>query len=227
MADGVVQLILKALGLPPHTSMIQMGDEGAALSTGVLPVEPPMTILVTTATDGVPTVMVQANPGEPQSDSNLSREERGPEATQGQDKQTLAKKEVQQTGGDAMEEEPVKKAKKRKKEAAKKKIAKAAKRARKLSSSEESREVPSPEPVASGSGAAMSKVALEETVAGKGPSKPRSPLLFHDEGLEEAPVEMPDLETEQEAAAAQQRSQLTPEVQREEVSAQQEKDTLD
>ncbi len=27
MADGVVQLILRALGLPPHTSMIQMGDE--------------------------------------------------------------------------------------------------------------------------------------------------------------------------------------------------------
>ncbi len=27
MADGVVQLILRALGLPPHTSMIQMGDK--------------------------------------------------------------------------------------------------------------------------------------------------------------------------------------------------------
>ncbi len=127
MADGVVQLILQALGLLPHTSMIQMGDESTALSVGVLPVEPPVTILVTTAMDGVPTVVVQANPGEPWSDSNLSREERGPEvtqeqdeqtsakgpeATQGQDEQTPAKKEVWQTGGDTMEEEPVKKAKK-------------------------------------------------------------------------------------------------------------------
>ncbi len=68
MADGVVQLVLKALGLPPHTPMIQMGDKGAALSTGVLPMEPLVTISVTTVTDGVPTATVQANPGEPRRD---------------------------------------------------------------------------------------------------------------------------------------------------------------
>ena len=73
MADGVVQLILRALGLPPHTSMIHVGDEGAALSAGVLPAEPPVTIAVTTAMDGAPTVTVQAIPEEPQSDSHLSR----------------------------------------------------------------------------------------------------------------------------------------------------------
>ena len=73
MADGVVQLILRALGLLLHTSMIQMGDEGAALSTGVLPAEPPVTIEVTTAADGAPTVMVQVVPEEPRSDSHLAR----------------------------------------------------------------------------------------------------------------------------------------------------------
>ncbi len=233
MADRVIQLILKVLDLLPHTSMIQMGDEGMALSTGILAAEPPVMILVTTATDGVPTVAVQADPGKPQSDSNLLREERGPKTmpveAQGQDKQTPAEEEVQQTGEDAMEEEPVKKAKKPKRKATKKKTAKAAKRVWKLSSSEESREAPSPEPVASGSGAATGKAApaTGETAAVKGSLKPRSPLPFHDEELEEAPAEMPDLETEQEAAAAQQRSQPTPEVQWEEVSAQQEKDNLD
>ena len=73
MADGVVQLILRALGLLPHTSMIQMGDEGAALSAGVLPAAPPVMISVTTATDGALTVTVQKDAGEPWSDSNLSR----------------------------------------------------------------------------------------------------------------------------------------------------------
>ncbi len=73
MADGVVQLILQALGLPPHTSMIQMGDDGVALSTGVLPAAPPVMISVTTAMDGAPTVTVQMDAGELQSDSNLSR----------------------------------------------------------------------------------------------------------------------------------------------------------
>ncbi len=87
--------------------------------------------------------------------------------------------------------------------------------------------MPLPEPVASGSGTVTRKVAPEETAAKEGPSKPRSPLPFHDKGLEEAPAEMPDLETEQEAAVAQQRSQPTPEVQQGEVSVQQEKDTLD
>ena len=38
MADRVVQLILRALGLPPHTSMIQMGDEG--MCAGRVPVVP-------------------------------------------------------------------------------------------------------------------------------------------------------------------------------------------
>ncbi len=201
MADGVVQLVLKALGLPPHTPMIQMGDEGAALSMGVLPMEPPVMISVTTATDGVPTATVQANPGEPRSDSNLSREERGPEAAQGKDEQMPPEREVQQTGGDTMEEEPVKKVKKQRKEAAKKKTVKAAKRAQRLSLSEESR-VPSPEPVVSGSGAATSKVAPEKPVTEEEPLRSRSPLPFHDKGLEEAPAEMLDLETEQEAATA-------------------------
>ena len=73
MADGVVQLILQVLGLPPHTSMIPMGDKGAALSMGVLPAAPPMTISVTTATDGALTVTVQMDAGEPRSNSNLSR----------------------------------------------------------------------------------------------------------------------------------------------------------
>ncbi len=73
MADGVVQLILRALGLLPHTSMIQMGDEGAALSAGVLPAAPMVTIPVTTAMDGALTVTVQMAADEPRSDSNLSR----------------------------------------------------------------------------------------------------------------------------------------------------------
>ncbi len=122
-------------------------------------------------------------------------------------------------------EEPVKKVKKWK-ETAKKKTAKAAKRVRKLSSLEESRGASSPDPVVSSSGTVTSKEVPEKTAAEEEPSRPRSPLLFHDKGLEEAPAEMPDLETEQEAAAARQKSQPTPEVWREEVSAQQE-DTLD
>ncbi len=70
MADGVVQLILGALDLPPHTSMIQMGDQGVALSAGVLPAEPPVTVAVTTAADRGLTV--QAVLEEPRSDSHLS-----------------------------------------------------------------------------------------------------------------------------------------------------------
>ncbi len=116
MADGVVQLILRALGLPPHTSMIQMGDEGAALSAGVLLAEPPVTIAVTTAADGAPTVMVQVVPEEPQSNSHLSRGERGP--------RTVQEEQV------SPEEEPVKKMRKRKKETSKKK--KAVKTAKKV-----------------------------------------------------------------------------------------------
>ncbi len=54
-----------------------------------------------------------------------------------------------------------------------------------------------------------------------------SPLPFNDEELEEVPAEMPGLEMEQEAAAAQQRNQPAPEVRREEMSVQQEKDNLD
>ncbi len=77
MADGVVQLILGALDLPPHTSMIQMGEEGAALSAGVLPAEPPVTVALTTAADGG--VTVQAVLEEPRSDSHLSGGEREPE----------------------------------------------------------------------------------------------------------------------------------------------------
>ncbi len=81
--------------------------------------------------------------------------------------------------------------------------------------------MPSPDPVASGSGIAMSRAALEEMTAEE-PPRPKSPLLFHDEGMEEAPAEMPDLETKQEATAALEKSQLTPEAWWEEVSAQQE-----
>ncbi len=61
--------------------------------------------------------------------------------------------------------------------------------------------MPSPDPVASGSGVAASEVVPEETTAEE-PPRPKSPLPFHDEGMEEAPAEMPDLEMEQEAAAA-------------------------
>ncbi len=72
MADGVVQLILGALDLPPHTSMIQMGDKCAALIVGVLPVEPPVTVAVTTVADGAPMLTVQATSEELRSDSHLS-----------------------------------------------------------------------------------------------------------------------------------------------------------
>ncbi len=81
------------------------------------------------------------------------------------------------------EEEPVKKTWKRKKESSKKKKAvKTAKRARKLSSLEDGGTTPSPDPVASGSEAASEQTAAEED-----PSRPKSPLPFHDEGLEDAP----------------------------------------
>ncbi len=81
--------------------------------------------------------------------------------------------------------------------------------------------MPSPDPVASGSGVATSRAPPERTTAEE-PPRLKSPLLFHDEGMEEAPVKMPDLETEQEATAAREKSQPTPEAWREEVSAQQE-----
>ncbi len=211
MAEGVVQLILRALGLPPHTSMIQMGDENAALSAGVLPAEPLVMIAVTTAVDGAPTVMVQAVPEEPRSNSQLSRGERRPRMAQ--DEQV------------SPEEEPVKKMRKRKKETSKKKkAAKTAKKVRKLSSSEDSEAMPPP--VASRSHKAMGEVAPEQTAAEQDPSRPQSPFLFHDEGLEDAPAEMPDLETEQEAAAAREKSQPTPEAQWEEVPMQQEEEAV-
>ncbi len=80
---------------------------------------------------------------------------------------------------------------------------------------------PSPDPAASGSGAAASKAVQRETTAEE-PPRPKSPLPFHDKGMEEAPAEMPDLETEQEVAAARGKSQPIPEAWQEEVSAQQE-----
>ncbi len=98
---------------------------------------------------------------------------------------------------------------------------KTAKKVQKLSSSEESGTMPSSDPVASGSGIAMSGVVPEETTAEE-PPRLKSPLPFHDKGMEEAPAEMPDLETEQEATAAREKSQPTPEAWGEEVSAQQE-----
>ncbi len=102
-------------------------------------------------------------------------------------------------------EEPVKKTRKRKKETSKKKkAAKTAKKVWKLSSSEDGEATPPP--VASGSHEAMGGVAPERTAAEKDPPRPQSPLPFHDEGLEDAPAEMPDLDTEQEAAAAQEKS---------------------
>ncbi len=82
MADGVVPLILEALDLPPHTNMIQVGDEGAALSVSILPAEPPVMVSVTTSTDGIPMVMVQAGTGEPWSDSNLLGGRRSPKLHQ-------------------------------------------------------------------------------------------------------------------------------------------------
>ena len=95
------------------------------------------------------------------------------------------------------------------------------KKAWKLSSSEESGTMPSPDPVASGSGMAASEVVQEETTAEE-PLRPKSQLLFQDEEMEEAPAEMADLKTEQEAAAAREKSQPIPEARQEEVSAQQE-----
>ncbi len=229
MADGVVQLMLKALDLPPHTSMIQMGNEGAALSVSVLPAEPPVTISVTASMDGMLMVTVQADTGEPRSDSNLLRLERRPPETmpaetQGS-KEMLAEKETQQAGEDVMqEEEPAKrKAKKQKKESARKKTTRAAKKAQRLGLSGEGSDTPLPEPVASGSGMVMGEVALMDKEAAqqakttaaavsKEPSKPVSPLPFDDKELEEVPAEMPGLETEQEVAAALQRNQLAPRV---------------
>ena len=101
---------------------------------------------------------------------------------------------------------------------------KTAKKVRKLSSSEDSEATPSP--VASGSHEAMGGAAPEQTAAEEDPPRPQSPLPFHDEGLEDAPAEMPDLETEQEVATAREKSQPTPEVQREEVPMQQEEEAL-
>ncbi len=215
MVDGVVQLILRALGLPPHTSMIQMGDEGAALSAGVLPAEPPVTVAVTTAADGAPTVTVQAVPEELRSDSQFSRGERRPGTVQ--DEQVSPEEEPVKKPA----EEPVKKTWKRKRETSKKKKAvKTAKKVRKLSLSEDGEATPSP--VASGSHEAMGGAAPEQTAAEKDSPRPQSPLLFHDEGLEDTPAEMLDLETEQEAATAREKSQPTPEVQLEEVPMQEE-----
>ncbi len=220
MADGVVHLILRALGLLPHTSMIQMGDEGAALSADVLLAEPPVTIAVTTATDGAPTVTVQVVPEESRSNSHLSRGERRPGTAQKQDEQVSPEEELVKKPA----EEPVKKTQKRKKETSKKKAAKAAKKAWKLSSSEDGKATPSP--VASGSGEAMGEAAPEQVIAEEDPPRPRSPLPFHDKGLEDAPAEMPDLETEQEASAAQEKSRPTPGVKQEEVPTQQEGESV-
>ncbi len=95
---------------------------------------------------------------------------------------------------------------------------------RKLSSSEDGEAMPSP--VALGSHEATGGVAPEQTAAKEDPPRPQSPLLFHDEGLEDTPAEMPDLETEQEVAAAREKSQPTPEAQQEEVPMQQEEEAL-
>ncbi len=94
-------------------------------------------------------------------------------------------------------EEPAKKTRKRKKET-KKKALKAAQKARKLSSSEDGDTTPSPE--TSGSGIVMGGMAPEQEAAD--PSRPKSPLPFHEEGPADVPAEMPELETEQEAAEA-------------------------
>ncbi len=56
------------------------------------------------------------------------------------------------------------------------------------------------------------------------PPRPRSPLPFHKEGLADVPAEMPDLETEQEAAKAREKSQPAPGMQREEVPMQQDEE---
>ena len=219
MADGVVQLILGALDLPPHTSMIQMGEEGAALSASVLPAEPPVTVAVTTAADGG--VTVQAVLEEPWSDSHLSggkREpEKEPETVLEQEKQASPEKEEQsEEQPEEQPEEPAKKTRKRKRGATKKKATtKTAKKARKLSSLEEGDGTPSP--VVSASGAAMGGM-VPETADQPGA---KSPLLFHEEGSADAPVEMPELEMEQEAAKARARNQPAPEMQQEEASTQQ------
>ncbi len=107
----------------------------------------------------------------------------------------------------------MKKARKQKKEPTKKKATKTVKKAWKLSSSEDGDTVLSP--TASGSGVAVGKVVPE--VADQ--SEPRSPLPFHEEGPADVPEEMPELETEQEAAEARAKSHPAP--QREEVPMQQ------
>ena len=107
----------------------------------------------------------------------------------------------------------MKKARKWKKEPTKKKATKTAKKARKLSSSEDGDAVPSP--TASGSGVAAGKAVPE--VADQ--TEPRSPLPIHEEGPADIPEEMPELETEQEAAEARAKSHPAP--QREEVPMQQ------
>ncbi len=104
---------------------------------------------------------------------------------------------------------------KRKKEPAKEKATKTAKKARKLSSSEDGDAVPSP--TASESGVGADKAALEQEVADQ--AGPRSPLPLHEEGSVDVPEEMPELETEQEAAEAQAKSCPAP--QRKEVPMQQ------
>ncbi len=163
MADRVVQLILGALDLPRHTSMIQMGDKGAALSTGVLPAEPPVTVAVTTVADGAPTLTVQATPEEPQSNSHLLGGERGSEMAQ------------EQEPAKETSEEPAKKTRKCKKET-KKKAVKAAKKARKLSSLEDGETMPSP--VAPESGVATGETAPEQEAADS--PRPKSPFPFHE-----------------------------------------------
>ncbi len=104
--------------------------------------------------------------------------------------------EQQEEQPEEQPEEPAKKTRKRKRGATKKKAMKTAKKARKLSSSEEGDGMPSP--VVSASGAATGGMA-PETADQPGA---KSPLPFHEEGSVDTPVEMPELETEQEAAEA-------------------------
>ncbi len=118
-------------------------------------------------------------------------------------------------------EELAKKTQKRKKET-KKKASKAAKKARKLSSSEDGETTPSPE--VSGSGIAMGRTAPEQEAAD--PSRLKSPLPFHEEGPADIPAEMPELETEQEAAEAQGKSQPAPGMRQEEVPMQQDEELV-
>ncbi len=70
--------------------------------------------------------------------------------------------------------------------------------------------MPSPDPVVSGSDVAPGEAAPEQTAAEEDPPRPETPLPFHDEGLEDTPAEMPDLETEQEVTTAREKSRLTP-----------------